>query len=210
MTSPVGARAPAGDPFFLWSAPVARFVLQNARQPPRLPGSTPAPTGVASPVARFFDPLRPGAASPVARFLDLERDALARFLRPVARSATPLRRPPDPPPRLPGSSSPAPHRLPREGSSARIRIILHRPRFHLVNPVGPSDPFGPPCGFPQLSDTVPRVPVGVRLPVQRTLCTARFRRSTGFFCPHRVIHRLSGLTTEIFRSSTVRPQVVHR
>ena len=141
MTSPVGAHAPAGDPFFL--------------RPPRLPGSSsrsldgfpgcpvrpPAPTGVASPVARFLDPFRPGASAPVARCLDLERDAPAEFLRPVARPATPLRRPPVRPPRSPGSSSPAPHRLPREGSSARIKD--HPPPTSLP-PREPGWPFGSP------------------------------------------------------------------
>lgn len=210
MSSPVGARAPAGDPFFLRlsrspgtsSRTLAGLPGCPARpphrlvSPPRLPGSS-TPFGPA-PRPRF-----PGSTTSNV-------DALARFLRPVARSATPLQRPPARPPRLPGSSSPAPHRLPREGSSARIRIILHRPRFRLVNPVGPSDPLGRPCGFPQLSDTVPRVPVGVRLPVRSTLCSTHPPRSTGFFCPHRVIPRVRGLVTEVFRSSTVRTQVVHR
>lgn len=210
MTSPVGARAPAGDPFF---RRLSRLPGSSSRtlvglpgcpaRPPHRLASTPRSPGSSAPFGPVPLPRLPGSTTSNV-------DALARFLRPVARSATPLQRPPVPPPRLPGSSSPAPHRLPREGSSARIRIILHRPRFRLVNPVGPSDPLGPPCGFPQLSDTVPRVPVGVRLPVRSTLCTRRLCWSTGFFCPHRVIHRLSGLTTEVFRSSTVRTQVVHR
>ena len=53
-------------------------------------------------------------------------------------------------------------------------------------------------------------PVGVRFPVRSTLCTRRFPWSSGIFCPHRVIHRIVALVTELLSSSTVKSQVVHR
>ncbi len=90
------------------------------------------------PLRRARPPRRRLPGCPVPRLRTLM--PLRRRRLPVARSSTPSPRPPARPPRLPGSSSPAPHRLPREGSSVRIRIFLHQSRFRLVNPVGPSDP----------------------------------------------------------------------
>lgn len=152
MSSPVGAHAPAGDPVFrrsrrlpgcsfgtLDAVPVARFDHRTADDRdlgcpwPRPPSVRPRRPGCPVRRSRTSMPLPP---TPSARF-------------PVRRPLRP--RPPVRPPRLPGSSSPAPHRLPREGSSARIRIILHQPRFHLVNPVGPSIPLGPLAGSPASS-----------------------------------------------------------
>jgi len=163
MSSPVGAHAPAGDPFF--------------RRSRRLPGSSFGTLG-AAPVARFDRRTaddrdlgcpwpRPPSVRPRRPGCPVRRSRTSMPLPPTPSARFPVRRPlrPQPPvrpPRLPGSSSPAPHRLPREGSSARIRIILHLPRFHLVNPVGPPIPLGHPCGLPRFLDTVPRVPVGVR------------------------------------------------
>jgi len=101
---------------------------------------------------------------------------------PVARSASPAtRRGPEGPRRASGSLSPP-------------------------NPLSPREP-GWPSGCP---DTFPRVSVGVRCPVRGSLCTTRFRRSRCISCPHRVIRRHSGLTTELSCSSTVQSQVVHR
>lgn len=56
---------------------------------------------------------------------------------PVARLPLPSPRPPARPPRLPGSISPATPLAPPKVRSVASRSSSYRPRFHLVNPVGP-------------------------------------------------------------------------
>ena len=56
---------------------------------------------------------------------------------PVARLRLPSPRPPDRPPRLPGSASPATPPAPPKVRSVASGSSSYRPRFHLVNPVGP-------------------------------------------------------------------------
>lgn len=149
------------------------------------------------------DSLSTAPPAPVARF---GHAAVIGSFGPVARADLP--NPPASSPRLPVALPPAPDsavpRLPGS-DSARWRMIPHRPRFRLVNPVGPSLEATPRRGHHSL-EAVPRAPVGVRLPVRRLLCTPRFAWSRGIF-------QSTGLSTEPGRHPqkfSVRPPFVHR
>ena len=94
-------------------------------------------------------------------------------------------------------------------SVSSFGISSYRPRFPLVTRLasGCSDP---PLLAARRLRHLSSGPVGVRFPVRSTLCTRRFPWSSGIFCPHRVIHRIVALVTELLSSSTVKSQVVHR
>ena len=152
MSSPVGAHAPAGDPVF--------------RRPRRLPGCSFGPLDV-DPVARSdhrtADDRSPGCPLPRPPSVrhrrpgcPARRSRTSMPLPPTPSARLPVRRllrprPPVRPPRLPGSSSPAPHRLPREGSSARIKD--HPPPA----PLSPREP-GWPFDSPRSPLRAPQVP----------------------------------------------------
>ena len=139
-----------------------RRAIPLCRLYPRLPGSFPD-SGSTSPVARL--------ASPGAAVADLP--------------GCPARRPqpPAPPRRLPGSVSPTPSTHSPEGLQQRKRIIPRPIPLRLVNPVGPPNHRDRHCWLPRFAGTVPRVPVGVRLPVWRYVAPHLLAGQEVFFSP---------------------------
>lgn len=166
MSSPVGAELRRAIPFAgcLPGCPVPSPTLPLHRLTSGFPAANlRTDSGSTSPVARL--------ASPGAAVADLP--------------GCPARRPqpPVPPLRLPGSVSPTPSTGSPEGSQQRKQIIPRPIPLHLVNPVGPPPHRDRHCWLPRLAGTVPRVPVGVRLPVCRPSCTPPPARSRGIFVP---------------------------
>ncbi len=137
-------------------------------------------------------------------------------VKPLRFPRPPVSRRPLPPPRLPARLPGRPAHLPSlpvgspEGSQRGFRTILLPAPLSPREPGWPSAPRDRHCWLPRLCGTVPRVPVGMRCPVRGSLSSLNFRWSRGSFALHRVIRRESRLHTELFRSSTVHPQVVHR
>ncbi len=147
-------------------------------------------------LCRRLQPRSPGSATPTASCLD----PVARFVlpRPVV-VCTPVTR-----------STPFRQHHLRRSPVARFRLrwqrmIPHRPRFRLVNPVGSRSRHLPERKHCSL-EAVPRAPVGVRLPVRRPLCSPCFARSSCIF-------QFTGLSTTSPRhpqNFLVRPPFMHR
>lgn len=156
MSSPVGACASAGDPLFRWPRRLPGSSFRPFVSPSRLPGSDPPDCPVPAPrLPGSPTPNCPGLSRRLPSVAVPNVDALA----PAPRSRLPGCSTPSPRPlvwpcRLPGLSFPAPHRLPREGSSVRIKDLPppaslppREPGWPSVSPHRHCWPLGSPTPF---------------------------------------------------------------